>query len=194
MTIDDVERAKYERMWAGGTRFDYRRVSPAEAVISDFILATRPEHGATIVDLGCGTGRAALDLLRRGFIPICVDVAANCLDPEVAAEVPLVQACLWDVDAALGVLTGHKPGYGLCCDVMEHVPTNKVGDTLAAIRRAVEYSVWFQPATFPHEVEDLKLHLTVRPSSWWLAQFEEHWPTVEQTGPDDQRPQFTCKA
>ncbi|MBI1826782.1 MAG: class I SAM-dependent methyltransferase [Planctomycetes bacterium] len=65
------------------------------------------EARATILDLGCGTGKWAAKLLKSGYRVVCVDISANMLDQtrlkveEMGAteRVAFVQADLCDLEA-----------------------------------------------------------------------------------------------
>ena len=57
MIAPEQEKDKYERMWAVK---DYRSNSPGERLLI-YSPKSSFTKGESIIDLGCGTGRAALD-------------------------------------------------------------------------------------------------------------------------------------
>lgn len=106
------------RQWDGGdyqARFD---ALAAEGVDVHgevrFVLAFSP---STVLDAGCGTGRVALELARRGIDVVGVDVDPSMLATarERGAEVRFEQADLADPDFDLGrtfdlvVMAGNVP-------------------------------------------------------------------------------------
>jgi cyclopropane fatty-acyl-phospholipid synthase-like methyltransferase len=55
MNLDEKERAKYQSIWAYP---QYRMNSPGEAAVPRFLFHLPWAAGDTLIDLGCGTGRA----------------------------------------------------------------------------------------------------------------------------------------
>lgn len=171
----DAEReaAKYRTMWM---QPEYRRSSPGEERLPEILGALKSKPGAHVIDFGCGPGRAAGAMQDVGHRVTAVDFASNCLDPDI--RVPFVEACLWDLPASL---TGDA---GICCDVMEHIPPDKVDDVLASISRAVPACAF----TISSRVDRMgwligeRLHLTIHPPEWWQTKLGEHWPVVERIG------------
>lgn len=85
----------------------------------------------------------------------------------------IVEGCLWD----------HPPldrvDWIFCCDVMEHLPPEKVGLVLDRIFKECRKGGYFQI----HHREDRwigasgkmhDLHLTIRPLGWWTSKLIEH--------------------
>lgn len=167
-----TEAEKYKRMWA----FDaYRQYSPALDVV-DEIAAYLPDS-AEVLDLGCGTGKAAVALAQRGYRPVLVDFADNCRDSEALA-LPFVEADLSKPIPA-------RARYGYCCDVMEHIPPHQVADVLGNIADAVGDVCVFRIETTPDGMGVLigqPLHLSVHPEDWWREALRRHWPWVEDKG------------
>jgi len=153
---DLAEADKYRLMWGMDS---YREVSPGENVVP-FILDKLQPRGL-VLDFGCGTGRAALALSRAGCDMLCIDFADNCRDEEAMA-LPFLQ---WD-------LTKPMPPhahYGICTDVMEHIPPADVETVVQNILNTAD-SVFFQISTVPDVMGALigqDLHLTVKPHAWW---------------------------
>ena len=64
--------------------------------------------------------------------------------------------------------------YGMCCDVLEHIPTADVETVIQNIMASAE-NCFFQISTTPDICGDLigtRLHLTIRPHEWWASLFE----------------------
>lgn len=177
MITAEAEREKYKKMWAVKA---YRSNSPGEGLVSYFLQhsGAQAQKGDTLIDLGCGTGRAGLVLAKLGFHITLLDHCEEALDAKVkAANLPFIEANLWTLPKFC------RWDWGYCTDVMEHIPTEHVDGALAGIAANVQHC-FFQIAMFDdgfgkqiHE----KLHLTIQNDSWWLAKLKEHF-TVEKAG------------
>lgn len=162
-----TERDKYRLMW----RFDsYRTAAPGEGLWRYFVDLVKPD--STIIDFGCGTGRAALALAQAGHKVILVDFADNCRDEE-ALSLPFLE---WDLSLPCPL----RAKYGLCTDVMEHIPPEQVDVVLANIMGSAE-NVFFQISLVDDVCGALigqPLHLSVHPYEWWLERLERHGEVV----------------
>ncbi len=160
---DLTERDKYRLMW----QFDsYRETAPGELAVATFLEQAKPYKPGLIVDFGCGTGRASCTLAKLGHAVLLVDFADNCRDEE-AMTLPFLE---WDLARPMPM----RAPYGLCCDVMEHIPEEQVDDVIENIMEAAG-TVFFQIATRPDVMGALigqPLHLTVEPHAWWLDVFD----------------------
>lgn len=155
-----AELHKYERMWAHPA---YRRWSPGLDCVPRAIEALGMKPGQSVIDFGAGTGRASEALAVAGLRVLAVDLAANCLDRDVA--VPFVQACLWDMPFM-------RADWAFCCDVLEHVPPEHAASVLARVCDAGSRGAFLSIATEPDGCGALigePLHLTVQPAAWWAA-------------------------
>ena len=161
------EAEKYGKIWQVPS---YRNYSPGD---SFSVLFPRDVTPASIVDIGCGTGRVMLKFLKKGFRPYLLDIAPNCLDKEVEEKLGknFEVANLWENWGRLDFLFH----YGFCCDVMEHIPTEKVDSFLYQISNHCKY-VFFSICNvedgFGKEIGE-ELHLTVKPFLWWRDKMEE---------------------
>lgn len=164
-----TERDKYRTMW----QLDgYREVSPGECVVHLFLDMVKPD--GMVIDFGCGTGRASVELNRLGLPVYLIDFADNCRDQE-ALELPFLE---WDLTQPIPA----RAKYGICCDVMEHIPPADVAKVLTNIMEAAE-TVFFQISTVPDKfgaMIDQSLHLSVHDHDWWLAEFRRLGLHVEQ--------------
>ena len=179
-----AEQDIYTRLWDTEA---YRRVSPGENCVHEFLMQARPVVGSTILDLGCGTGRAGLLLALpppagANMTVTFVDFTDNCLDPEIKQALSTQPHALKFVQADLTEKLPVVASYGFCADVLEHIPTEQVNNVLNNCLMACQH-VFFQIST----VQDVfggvvghPLHLTVKPYEWWLEQFKMrdcviHW-------------------
>lgn len=182
----ETERRKYERVWSEIP--DYRVNSPGEQMLMPWLKIVKPKPHATIIDFGCGCGRAPMVMGLMGFRVTMVDIADNCLDPDVRELVDRGQMTFHSFDFS-APLPGKEfrdwgnlaADHGYCCDVMEHIPPERVDDTIANILACVSdafFLVNFHEDHFGADIGDT-LHLTVRPFSWWRDKFREHGTLIE---------------
>lgn len=168
------ERLKYERMWREFP--DYRVNSPGESVLLKWLAIVKPKPGSSVIDFGCGPGRAATVMGLMGFRMTLVDIADNCLDPEVADLVDAGKLAFTCMDfTETGHLLPHAD-HGYCCDVMEHMPPDRVDAAIAQIIGKVRdafFLVSLSEDNFGEEIGE-DLHLTVQPFTWWRDKFREH--------------------
>jgi SAM-dependent methyltransferase len=153
------ERAIYQRMWGEDS---YRERSPGMRFLDQALATAQPERNERIIDLGCGTGRVCAELQNRGFVSVTgLDIASNACK-EFKGRV--INTCLWQWESAEWF------DVAFCFDVMEHIPTEQVEDTLDCIAGHCD-RVYFQIANFVcHEGDKFGYHLhpTVKPLTWWL--------------------------
>jgi SAM-dependent methyltransferase len=169
----DEERAKYAQVW----KFDdYRRFSPGAAAIEKVSLveALRKHGVRTVLDAGCGSGKLMWRLLTEypgEFDVHGFDITDNCLDPCFASmkDRVLTVGCLWNPEDFTTVYDAV-----ICADVMEHIPTERVGAVLANLCKSTRRFAFFSISVVPDAYGPLligrPLHLTVQPGDWWLSQ------------------------
>lgn len=175
------EQIKYERMWDVK---QYRKYSPGERILPEIQESLQMPEGSSIIDFGCGTGRAAQALYNQGYKVTGTDIAHNCLDTGMSFEFlvhdltqPLEQE--WD--------------FGICTDVMEHIPTDDVDTVLENISNTAPVT-YFQIAMFrdsfgKHIGE--RLHMTVQQADWWKSALLNHFSEVVIYS---SKRDFKCKA
>lgn len=182
MDLEAQEREKYRKVWDIPQYSDY---SPGEHLVEIAITYLGMKQG-TLIDYGCGTGRATKKFQDLGYAAMGVDFASNCLQ----TDVPFRNACLWD-------LPPMSSDWAFCSDVMEHIPEEKVEVVFEAIRNRTLKGAFFQVHTandgFGARVDEV-LHLTVRPGEWWKEQAEEFWSEVDIVpGERGHRVLLTCR-
>jgi uncharacterized Rossmann fold enzyme len=164
-----TEKDKYRLMWQCDA---YREHSPGEYLVQTFIELVKPDD--LIIDFGCGTGRAAKALYDKGHRVFLIDFADNCRDEE-AMDLPFLE---WDLTRPIPA----RAPYGLCTDVMEHIPPDDVEKVVSNIMEASE-TVMFQISTVKDAfgaVLGTDLHLTVKDHEWWGSLFERLGYVIKQ--------------
>jgi hypothetical protein len=158
MTTEDKERRKYERMWSFK---EYRGWSPGLDAAPVAYAAMQCREGESLIDMGCGTGRAGNYFADRGLSVTLVDFVTTAVEINY---LPFVNQCLWDLSEEL------RADYTFCADVMEHIPPDYVERTLDCIEKATLNKCFFQIATGRDSCGALigeTLHLTVELDGYW---------------------------
>ena len=179
-SVRPLEKDLYRMMWE---KPEYRAVAPGEGAAFDFMAQAKPPRGASVIDLGCGTGRGALNLAFFGGLDVTmVDFADNCLDPDIRPMLETQSHALRFKEHDLSQPLEIKAAYGFCTDVMEHIRPHHVDRVLDNCLDACQH-VFFQISTQDDEMGKIvghRLHLSVHPYEWWLNKFNErkcliHW-------------------
>ena len=163
--IEQAEREKYSRIWSEVP--EYRDYSPGRENVPRFMEVLRPRPGATLIDLGCGTGEGGLAFRDAGLDVTWLDITGAGLHESIPRR-HFLRAPLWSHHLP------HGYDYGYCCDVMEHIPTEYVMLVLDRIATSCR-TTWLQIAFLPDEFGqaiDQTLHLTVKPFAWWLERLK----------------------
>jgi hypothetical protein len=183
MSVDElasIEREKYLAVWQ---RPEYRKTSPGMFETERAWLICDLQPGMTLYDFGSGPCRATKWFLDRGVNATAIDFASNAREFD---DVPFVEANLWSMPDSL---TGAD--WGFCCDVMEHIPPEKVDVVLQSIASKVEEGCYFRIATrldvMGPRLLGKRLHLTVEDCEWWRRRIENAFARVDviQTDPRD---------
>jgi hypothetical protein len=158
------ERAKYAEIWGFE---EYHKYSPGLVNVDRFMAVCKPPSGSSLIDIGCGSGKAGIEFQNKGMAVHWLDITDAGLDHSVN-RTRFIEEPLWSENWACARPMGWD--YGFCCDVLEHIPTEYTMLVLDRILSSCR-TAWLQIALRPDEFGKMigePLHLTVRPYSWWL--------------------------
>lgn len=169
MTQAQAEQLKYRRMWTEVP--GYRSTSPGEKLVSHFLRLSQWQPGDTLIDVGCGPGRASVALSEAGLAVTQLDITAASRDPGCRG-LPFIEACLWEPAIE------DEWDWVYCCDVLEHIPPDHVEASLDNLAKMTGFGAFMQIALFPEafgrHIGEV-LHLTVESDEWWKAKILERW-------------------
>lgn len=163
----ELECEKYERIWAVP---EYSNHSPGEKLVDIFLHVSGAGRGDSVIDLGCGTGRATRALQDHGLRATGYDITPKGLQETISFK----QGCLWEQIQGQYV-------YGYCVDVMEHIPIEYTMLTLHQMKRVCKglfLHICNVPDGFGKAIGE-PLHLTVMPFEWWRDHLREIGTVVE---------------
>lgn len=170
MTLLEIERSKYQRMWAHPI---YRTAAQGARCAAEVIAKLEMKPGQSITDYGAGSGRASMIFDEFGLDVHLVDIADNANE----SDFPVTIAALWDLPDSLP-----ETDWCFCCDVLEHLPEDQIDVALAGIAKRTKTGGFLQPALRQEECGreiGETLHLTVRPAIWWFKKVEAHFREVQ---------------
>ena len=166
--VDEVnEKTNTGRQWP-----DYGHFSCGADSFPDFLDAAKPKPGETVVDWGCGSGKASKLLYDYGLDVTAVDFAFNCLDEDIellTKDNPMFRFIEHDIGKYIAL----PSEYGFCVDVLEHLPEDEVDAALDSMLYNSKH-LFLQIDTAKDgfgqhpEIQEENLHLTVKPYQYWL--------------------------
>lgn len=161
------ERDKYAEIWS---RPEYREAhSPGVENVDRFMRVIEPSQGSSIIDIGCGSGKAGLEFERRGLKAWYADITDAGLDESVD-RTRFLQGPLWAPWPTIP-RWNNQFDFGFCCDVLEHIPPEYsmlVCDRILENCDVAWLQICNQPDEFGPKLLGEPLHLTVQPYAWWL--------------------------
>ena len=175
----EVEKTKYEEMWSIPS---YGDISPGADIADAFAKISGCKPGETLIDLGTGSGKAALRLQNHYRLNVqTLDITTSCMIPDAfdSFSGTHIETSLWsnwpDTLPASGAVLFD---FAYCCDVMEHIPaefTMLCLNNMFRTARHVFIQVDVEPEGWGRLINET-LHLTVMPFEWWrdhIAEFGE---------------------
>lgn len=123
-----------------------------------------PETFRSALDLGCGLGYLVKELNEAGIDCRGVDIAHNAIHPDVWMEWghKIHLQNLWDLN-----LYDWQFDVGICADVMEHIPEDRVPAVLERMAAYCELVV-FKISAIASQVMNYDLHPTRKSAKWWM--------------------------
>jgi hypothetical protein len=159
-----TRRFEYEEAWKKNA---YRRLTTSEKALNIFMDTVKPPRAATLIDWGCGTGRAGLRAWKQALDVTLVDFAENCLDDDVRDSLSESLTFIrHDIQKPIDL----RSDYGLCVDTIEHIEEEDLGQALENILSASN-EVFFHIFTGEDDFGFGKFRKTLRPYTWWLQRF-----------------------
>ena len=171
--LRQYEKKKYEEMW---THPEYKQHSPGERHFDRAFTHLKPKPGDTLIDYGVGTGKMAFKFCERGLKVLGIDIANNCLirDKDWPDNFTFKVENLWVFNEF-----PRKSKFGICTDVLEHIPENRVDQVLDRIYENTEHSGYISIHTgrdhFGPKYINKELHITVKPQEWWKEKLLKLW-------------------
>jgi len=181
--IASRERKKYYKLWQHYPL--YRLYSPGQFCVSCFfnVFSSDIKKGDHVIDFGCGTGRVALAFLEKGLDVTLMDFSPNCLDDNIAQLVSeklrFIEACLWELPKNMA-----KAEWIYCCDVLEHIPEEKIDIVLENMSRlnlkGGFFSICLKPDNFGPTSIKSPLHICIKNKNWWKSKIKVHWDIKDE--------------
>jgi hypothetical protein len=131
------------------------------SAIRNYIAPHLPPDGHSVIDYGCGRSRMIFDIFPDALIHARYDPAI----PEFS-----------------GLPPPQGFTFGICTDVLEHIPENELDETLLLLSLTARkwiFIVCTRPAgqLLPNGEN---AHCTVRDPEWWLDQLKRVWASARQ--------------
>ena len=176
--LDQEMIEKFEGLWSNK---EFRSNSLGERYVTQAYHCLGCSPGESIVDYGCGTGRAAKKFALKGLNVTALDIAKNCLDPKIQEDPKdsnkelfvFKQGNIWNFK---GMYVGGD--YAFVANVLEHLPEEKIESALVNIETHTSKAVYLVIATYPEMRLDKELHLTVKPEYWWKQLLINYFPSA----------------
>jgi len=171
------ERNKYDAIWQLP---EYYAFSPSEQFTELFAEISGIKKGTKVIELGCGHGRAGLQLAEKfGADMTFLDISHLPHDDKLIGcegGFPFIHTSLWQNWG------GNKVwDIGYCCDVMEHIPPEYSMAVVAQIMRrckAAFFSIAFFHDGFGAYINK-PLHMNVQNFVWWRDRLREFGKLTE---------------
>jgi len=128
----------------------------------------------TVLDGGCGNGRATRTFLTNGFDAYGVELYAEALKhaKDLVEDGRVKQEGIVDLS-----FENKRFDVVFSTDVLEHVPPGDIDRTICQLVRVAKDYLWVQvglnekPEKFGSGKNDPWVHEVIKPRSWWLERF-----------------------
>ena len=157
------EKAKYDNCWSKDYKGHYKGPSACAQPLVHHVLKTM-RKGDSVLDIGCGDCTTLIALRAAGINCVGVDISLKGVPDGVHS---VYSAPVWDMPFDDGQFD-----YTVSTDVLEHVPTDKIKESIQEIFRVTRRKTFHVVALFKGILNGVVLHETVKPIEWWIDQFD----------------------
>jgi SAM-dependent methyltransferase len=186
INIEQKEKEKYQRVW--NEIPEYGNYSPAVNFMNSILEILKIYDVHSVLDAGCGSGKAMQMLVDKGYTVKGVDITLDGLIEKSIKEC-CIEAALWNIplndpfDAVLSI------------DVLEHIPTQMIDETISELSRLCKNFALFQIALFKDgfgkRINDT-LHLSLFSIDEWSSLLKRHFRDVRRLERLPGRVTFFC--
>jgi SAM-dependent methyltransferase len=190
------EKERFENLWTYG---DYRGGSTALRLVPLLMEFIPP--GSTINDYGSGTGRADVELLKRGNYRITmIDIAENALEDDarallipahhaIADRLRFVQSDLCNLP-----MTIKYADWGICINVLMTMPPEDVETALEEMHCTCD-NLFVEVYDWSDQRLGKEQTLSMGDADYWFSILSKRWKYVQQipSPESDRRYIFVCK-
>ena len=152
-------KGKYDNVWLEPS---YRVLCHSDKLWRDYRSMFPTPRSA--IDIGCGKGQLLRTWGAEGIDCYGVDFSDNCLDVDIRADYghKFYQADITTLDL------GRRFEFGMCCDLMEHIPRLLIPQALKRIAVHCD-QICFVIANYPSHYKGVNFHETLEGKDWWAA-------------------------
>jgi 2-polyprenyl-3-methyl-5-hydroxy-6-metoxy-1,4-benzoquinol methylase len=172
-----TEKEKYEKVWRECGRYGKDWTDRGLGRRYKEWFNERAFPAARVNDWGCGNGTSIKWLNSCGYFATGIEIAANAI---ITNRNDIYVGDLRKESHLVGV---PMSDFGLCTDLMEHLPTSDVDRALKNISKRTRHGVLFGIARLPDKdgaALGLTLHLTIADKEWWDSMILKHFKEVEE--------------
>jgi 2-polyprenyl-3-methyl-5-hydroxy-6-metoxy-1,4-benzoquinol methylase len=172
------ERKKYEKMWSS-SGYEYCEEPTPWLPLFFTYFGKKLKSLHSVSDFGCGRAASSFSFLYHGLSVQLVDITDHALLEAVAHaavlrdDLTFIKQSLWELNAEVV-----PTNWLFCTDVLEHIPTEKIDLVLEKMASRMLNGGLFVICLIDDSCGALinqRLHLTVKPGSWWLEKFSQYF-------------------
>jgi len=172
--MGETEHDKYSKCWNSGL-YTQSKCNNFYKKISSFCFGK-------VLDIGAGNGLIVSRLLSEGLDAHGVDITKDAWETKSNVNPYFVSPKSRLTEASVCNLPYEDNEFDVTFSttLMEHLPESSVDKAISEIARVTKHRTIHWIDTDGEDVQfGMKLHLTVKPKSWWVSKFEKFSPSVE---------------